>query len=103
MQWIGSIVMGSLMGGLCGSFSWDASAQAQTRPAMVVGAAAGILAALLLPPCIEGSVESDFPTFYSTAHLRLRAVSIVFVWPAAWPSSRSRSPNIPRSARRPCW
>jgi multidrug efflux pump len=47
-QWIGSILMGGLLGTACGYFLGRLGA-VQTQPAMVVGAAAGILAALVLP------------------------------------------------------
>ena len=47
-QWIGSILMGGLLGAACGYFLGHLGA-AQTQWAMAVGAAAGILAALVLP------------------------------------------------------
>ena len=47
-QWIGSILMGGLMGTACGYFLGRLGA-VQARPGMAVGAAAGILAALVLP------------------------------------------------------
>ena len=47
-QWIGSILMGGLLGTACGYFLGRLGA-AQTQPAMAVGAAAGILAAIVLP------------------------------------------------------
>ena len=47
-QWIGSILMGGTMGAAFGYFLGRLGA-APTQPAMAVGAAAGILAAMVVP------------------------------------------------------
>jgi multidrug efflux pump len=47
-QWAGSVLLGGSMGAACGYFLGQLGA-VHTRPAMMVGAAAGILAALVVP------------------------------------------------------